>query len=110
MLQRISVQDYDIVYVVTEISSFLNDTSWLDVFRDLLLIQEPDKNNQSYHMDFDQSYAYFMLFMDGNWIDLRFRSIETFMQAFLSMMIKLLYKIAPDNLKTAPPKMGCSSI
>lgn len=69
-------QDYDIVYVVTETASFIKDKKWIKSFGDLLMIQEPDKNDKSVgeDMDFDRSYGYLMLFTDGNRIDLH---IET---------------------------------
>ncbi|CAG9613824.1 hypothetical protein BACCIP111899_03043 [Bacillus rhizoplanae] len=53
-------QDYDIVYVVTETASFIKDKTWIHIFGDLLMIQEPDKNDKSVgmDMDFDRSYGY----------------------------------------------------
>src|SRR5690625_937503 len=69
-------QDYDIVYVVTETASFIKNKHWVNVFGDLLMIQEPDKNDHSLGkpVDFAHSYGYLMLFTDGNRIDLH---IET---------------------------------
>ena len=32
-------QDYDIVYVVTETASFIEDDHWIDVFGDLIILQ-----------------------------------------------------------------------
>ncbi len=77
-------QDYDIVYVVTETKSFINDEKWVDVFGQLLMIQEPDKNDKSLgrDMDFDARYAYLMLFKDGNRIDLTLQTKETMLQEY----------------------------
>lgn len=36
-------QDYDIVYVVTEMESFIKAVGWINMFGHLLMIQEPDK-------------------------------------------------------------------
>ena len=36
-------QDYDIVYVVTEITAFIADHSWVDVFGKRLIMQLPDE-------------------------------------------------------------------
>lgn len=36
-------QDYDIVYVVTETESFIADEGWINVFGELIILQEPDK-------------------------------------------------------------------
>ncbi|MBT2737896.1 aminoglycoside 6-adenylyltransferase [Bacillus sp. ISL-7] len=71
-------QDYDIVYVVTETASFIKDEKWISIFGDLLMIQEPDKNDKhvGMDMDFDRSYGYLMLFTDGNRIDLHLETRE----------------------------------
>jgi len=39
-------QDYDIVYVVTETSSFISDENWIDVFGNRIMIQKPDVDCQ----------------------------------------------------------------
>ncbi|MFS0823326.1 aminoglycoside 6-adenylyltransferase [Bacillus sp. 1P02SD] len=69
-------QDYDIVYVVTDTESFIKDEGWIRIFGELIMLQEPDKNNQSWghQVDVYPSYGYLMLFKDGNRIDLH---IET---------------------------------
>ncbi|MBA9084960.1 aminoglycoside 6-adenylyltransferase [Fontibacillus solani] len=79
-------QDYDIVYVVTETSSFIKDETWVNVFGDLLMIQEPDKNDQSIgiDMDFTRSYGYLMLFTDGNRIDLQLETKESMLEGYVS--------------------------
>jgi len=61
-------QDFDIVYIVTKIDSFLKNHSWIDIFGERLILQLPeemtigDKDNYSFH--------YLMRFKDGNRIDL----------------------------------------
>jgi aminoglycoside 6-adenylyltransferase len=79
-------QDYDIVYVVTETVSFIKDEKWIDVFGDLLMIQEPDKNDKllGMEMNFDRSYGYLMLFSDGNRIDLHIETKEAMMEGYVS--------------------------
>lgn len=68
-------QDYDIVYVVTETASFLEDKQWVDVFGERLMMQEPDKNDQGKDGEFADFYGYLMLFTDGNRIDLHIETI-----------------------------------
>ncbi|MFD0716265.1 aminoglycoside 6-adenylyltransferase [Paenibacillus sp. GCM10027626] len=89
-------QDYDIVYVVTETSSFIKDETWINVFGDLLMMQEPDKNNQSMgiDMDFTRSYGYLMLFTDGNRIDLHIETKESMLEGYVSdkLTVSLLDK------------------
>ncbi|WP_160725777.1 aminoglycoside 6-adenylyltransferase [Bacillus sp. USDA818B3_A] len=67
-------QDYDIVYVVKETASFLTNEHWIHVFGELLIIQEPDKNDRLEGPV--KSYGYLMLFTDGNRIDLHIETIE----------------------------------
>ncbi|UTR13920.1 aminoglycoside 6-adenylyltransferase [Salipaludibacillus sp. LMS25] len=92
-------QDYDIVYVVTETATFIADESWTNIFGDLLMIQEPDKNNQScgIKMDFYHSYGYLMLFTDGNRIDLHIETKESMIEGYGSdkLTVPLLDK---DNI------------
>lgn len=38
-------QDYDIVYIVTETKSFLGNKSWISVFGEQAILQEPDIND-----------------------------------------------------------------
>src|SRR5690606_37461898 len=79
-------QDYDIVYVVTETASFISDPNWVHVFGDLLIMQEPDKLDQAFgkEVDVDRSYAYLMLFADGNRIDLHIETKESMLERYQS--------------------------
>ncbi|MDR4886132.1 aminoglycoside 6-adenylyltransferase [Fredinandcohnia sp. QZ13] len=71
-------QDYDIVYVVSETESFIKEENWIRVFGELIMLQEPDKNNQTWggQVDVYPSYGYLMLFKDGNRIDLHIETKE----------------------------------
>ncbi|WP_232697528.1 aminoglycoside 6-adenylyltransferase [Brevibacillus daliensis] len=84
-------QDYDIVYVVTETTSFITDEKWTNIFGELLMIQEPDKNDQSIgiDMDFTRSYGYLMLFTDGNRIDLHIETKESMIEGYISDKLTL---------------------
>jgi aminoglycoside 6-adenylyltransferase len=79
-------QDYDFVYVVTETASFIKNKTWINIFGDLLMIQEPDRNDQAVgiDMDFDLSYRYLMLFTDGNRIDLHIETKESMNIGYIS--------------------------
>ncbi|ANF95688.1 aminoglycoside 6-adenylyltransferase [Paenibacillus bovis] len=63
-------QDYDIVYMVNDVASFTQDHSWIDYFGERLILQMPDAS-VSYPPHDNGSFAYLMLFTDGNRIDLR---------------------------------------
>jgi len=62
-------QDFDIVYVVTDVSSFKRDPNWLKRFGELMIRQMPDDMLDPPPGD-DDSFAYLMQFTDGNRIDL----------------------------------------
>ncbi len=95
-------RDFDITYIVTEIKSFINDHSWIDVFGDRLIVQLPkemiigDKGN-------NYSFEYLMLFKDKNRIDLTLFPLDKIKTEFHldSLAILLLDK---DNIfeKSSP--------
>jgi len=89
-------QDYDIVYVVRDVLSFLEEENWIQVFGDILIMQEPDKLDRmrGYETDFVNHYTYLMQFTDGNRIDLTLQSVEHMNQHFGSekMTVVLLDK------------------
>src|SRR5512139_482712 len=62
-------QDYDIVYIVTDVASFKRDPIWIARFGELMIMQTPDDMGEQPPAD-DDSYAYLMQFADGNRIDL----------------------------------------
>ncbi|TVX93621.1 aminoglycoside 6-adenylyltransferase [Paenibacillus agilis] len=97
-------QDYDIVYVVTETESFLQDEKWIDVFGERLMMQEPDKNDQAAGIEthYDRTYIYLMLFTDGNRIDLRLQTKEAMLETYMedSLTVPLLDK---DNILPSIP-------
>ncbi|WHY87175.1 aminoglycoside 6-adenylyltransferase [Neobacillus novalis] len=92
-------QDYDIVYVVTETASFIKDEKWIKSFGDLLMIQEPDKNDKSVgeDMDFDRSYGYLMLFTDGNRIDLHIETKDAMIAEYGNDKLTV-YLLDKDNI------------
>ena len=68
-VQRDIFQDYDIVYVVTDMAPFVHNLAWIQRFGETMVMQLPDEMGE----DRDRphvSYAYLMQFMDGNRIDL----------------------------------------
>lgn len=67
-------QDYDIVYVVTETQSFIQDKAWIDLFGDRLFMQYPDETPY-YPNDKENLYGWLIQFADGNRIDLHVETI-----------------------------------
>ena len=68
-------QDYDIVYVVDKTESFIGDKTWINRFGDILLMQYPDESPY-YPCDKAKSYAWLMIFTDGNRLDLTVANVE----------------------------------
>lgn len=63
------LQDYDIVYVVTDVDSFAQNREWIDVFGERMILQIPIEMRLVTPGQ-DQRQNYLMQFMDGNRIDL----------------------------------------
>lgn len=68
-------QDYDIVFVVTEMAGYLQDDAWLEVFGERVIMQKPEAM-QLYEPSLGNWFSYLMLFEDGNRIDLILVPIE----------------------------------
>ncbi len=89
-------QDYDIVYVVEETASFLENENWIDIFGELIIKQEPDKLDKvlGKDMDFSMSYTYLIQFTDGNRIDLHIETKKAMLKEYGNdkLTIKLLDK------------------
>jgi aminoglycoside 6-adenylyltransferase len=100
-------QDYDIVYVVTETTSFITDKKWINQFGDLLMMQEPDKNDQSRgsKKDFDRSYGYLMLFTDGNRIDLHIETKESMLKGYQNDKLTLPLLDKDNCLPSIPHRL-----
>lgn len=62
-------QDFDVVFAVTEMDSFLADDSWLDVFGERVILQKPEAM-YLYPPSLGGWFSYLMQFADGNRIDL----------------------------------------
>ena len=62
-------QDYDVVYVVTDVAPFKNNLEWIKRFGELMILQMPEEMQYPPPND-DGGFEYLMQFMDGNRIDL----------------------------------------
>ncbi|MBO5031780.1 MAG: aminoglycoside 6-adenylyltransferase [Lachnospiraceae bacterium] len=92
-------QDYDIVYVVEETKSFIEDKEWIKRFGEVLYMQYPDEN-PNYPSDKENSYGWLMQFTDGNRIDLTVKSVSHVMQHIKD---DKLCKILLDKEGILPP-------
>lgn len=68
-------QDFDIVYFVSEMDSFLSDHSWVDCFGERVIMQMPKLMVIPEEPE-DGTFTYLMQFADGNRIDLTLVPVE----------------------------------
>ncbi len=83
------LQDFDIVYLVTEIDSFVKDQAWIARFGEPLIVQTPEDMVDPLPSRYDR-YAYLMQFTDGHRIDLALTSWETFQSEPLDSLTVVL--------------------
>lgn len=62
-------QDYDVMYLVTDVESYKLNPQWIDVFGERMILQLPDDMGSA-PPEARDGYAYLMQFADGNRIDL----------------------------------------
>jgi len=97
-------QDYDIIYIVTEMDWFYKNKDWISVFGEFIMVQEPDKNSiaEGEKLDISDSYGWLMLLKDGNRVDLHIETMnENYEYGEDKLTITLLDK---DNiLPQLPP-------
>ena len=91
-------QDYDVVFVVTETSSFINDKQWIDNFGNPLYFQLPDEN-PNFPNDKENFYGYLVQFDDGVRLDIH---IETLQHALENIKKDSLCKILIDKNNYLP--------
>ncbi|WP_419959774.1 aminoglycoside 6-adenylyltransferase [Psychrobacillus sp. BM2] len=69
------LQDFDIVYLVTDMDSFMDDKHWIDVFGERIIMQTPESMSM-FPSQLGGRFSYLMLFTDGNRIDLTLVPME----------------------------------
>jgi aminoglycoside 6-adenylyltransferase len=62
-------QDFDIVYIVTDVAPFRHNLDWIKRFGELMILQMPDEMDDP-PSDNAGGFTYLMQFADGNRIDL----------------------------------------
>ena len=69
--------DYDIIYMVDNTKTFIENKNWISYFGEILIMQEPDNQKLfSIEIPNEYKYTYLMQFTDGNRIDLTFAIID----------------------------------
>jgi len=75
---RDCLNDFDIIYFVRDIKSFLVNKSWIEnSFGEILILQEPDDwYSHPYDYEGNEPFAFLIQFVDGNRIDLTLVDVE----------------------------------
>ena len=68
-------QDFDVVYLVTDMAPFRHNIEWIQRFGELMILQLPE-DMQDPSPNQDGRFAYLMQFTDGNRIDLSIAPLE----------------------------------
>lgn len=85
-------QDFDIIYVVAELSSFLKDHSWIDVFGERMIMQLPEAMElYPPSPELEGAFSYLLQFKDGNRIDLTMVPFERLKQFTSDSLCKVLW-------------------
>lgn len=95
-------QDFDIVYLVTEMDSFMKDTHWIDVFGERIILQTPE-NISLFPPTLGARFSYLMLFTDGNRIDLTLVPIEEKEKYCNEDKLTVILMDKDNNLPEVPP-------
>jgi aminoglycoside 6-adenylyltransferase len=98
------LQDFDIVFLVDNLESFTMDNSWITIFGEQIIFQLPDEmtfGNEDCNRE-KISFAYLMLFKDGNRIDLTLFPIQKFQSDFKPDSLTILW-LDKDHLFTSLP-------
>ncbi len=94
-------QDFDIVYIVNKVNTFLNDASWIDIFGERLIMQMPEE--MTFGAKNDHSFSYLMLFADGNRIDLTIFPVDKLEGGFTPDSLSILLLDKDQIFKELPP-------
>jgi len=90
--RRDPFQDFDVVYLVTDVASFKTDADWHKRFGEIMVMQLPEEM-QDPPAENSGGHVYLMQFMDGNRIDLGLYPLEQVSQVTAdSLSVVLLDK------------------
>ncbi|HEX8992824.1 MAG TPA: aminoglycoside 6-adenylyltransferase [Anaerolineales bacterium] len=93
--ERDIFQDFDVVYLVTDVASVKADPGWIKRLGEIMVMQLPDDMQDPPPAN-QESYAYLLQFMDGNRLDLTLQPISRVNEAIAdSLTVALLDK---DNM------------
>ena len=94
-------QDYDIVYVVTELEPYKCNLDWIKQFGEMMILQLPDDMEDPQPEEWP-GYAYLMQFADGNRIDLTCVPVSN-LQEYLDDSLSVLLLDKDGIVPSFPP-------
>ena len=99
---RDQYQDFDIVYAVTDMQEMLQNSDWIDIFGERIIMQtrSDQMDSQPPYLDW---YIYMMQFVDGNRIDLSLVPVELAGEKVLSDRMCLVLMDKDKILPQLPP-------
>jgi len=95
-------QDFDIVYIVNEFNTFLNNHTWIDIFGERLILQMPGDMAFEEEKSSKVAFHYLMLFKDRNRIDLTLFSIDQLENEFEQDSLAVLLLDKDDLFPNMP--------
>lgn len=95
-------QDFDIVYIVDNMKSFLNEPDWVDIFGERIIMQTPE-DSSLFPSTLGGRFSYLMLFADGNRIDLTLIPIDEKESYFQEDGLTLVLLDKDGNFPHVPP-------
>ena len=104
--QRDALQDYDVVFSVSELAPLCKLVHWEQIFGTLAVAQEPDDSALFPGEGEDGRYAFLMQFADGVRIDLTLLAVEKAAQSFSAGGQTLLLLDKDGTLPRAPDADG----
>lgn len=101
------LQDFDIVFIVDNLESFITNHSWINIFGERIVFQLPDEMTFGDETIYQEkiSFSYLMLFKDKNRIDLTLFSKQRIKSDFKPDGMTNLW-LDKDNLFTNLPQPG----
>ncbi|WP_090391843.1 aminoglycoside 6-adenylyltransferase [Niabella drilacis] len=105
-------QDFDIIYVVNELSSFLKDHNWVQVFGEQMILQLPEAMElYPPTPELEGAFSYLLQFKDGNRIDLTMVPVARLGQLISDSLCKVIWdKAGIFKAHPLPPASDASYI
>jgi aminoglycoside 6-adenylyltransferase len=93
-------QDYDILFMVTEMETFIRNHNWIDIFGKRLILQIPEEmilSEEENENNATSEFHYLMLLEDDNRIDLTLFPLEKIKDEYIADSLSILL-LDKDNL------------